>query len=39
MVGQDLGETPDLVKGVVKWSGRDADDVRFAEIAFYSDSY
>ena len=33
---QNLRETPNLMKRVVKRSRRDADDVRFAEIAFYA---
>src|SRR5437773_6734948 len=34
--GEYLSEAPDFVKRVVEWSGGDADDVRFAEVAFHS---
>ena len=33
---ENLRKTPNLVKRVVKGSRRDADDVRFAEIAFHA---
>ena len=33
---QNLNKTPNLVKRVVERSGSDADDVRFAEIAFHA---
>ena len=33
---QNLRKTPHLVERVVERSGCDADDVRFAEIAFYA---
>jgi len=36
MLGQNLGEAPHFVEGIVKWSGRDSDDVWFAEIALHS---
>jgi hypothetical protein len=32
---QNLRKSPNLVKRVVKWSRRDTNDVRFAEIAFH----
>ena len=34
MLGQDPRKTPDFVKGVVEWGRGDANDVRFAKIAF-----
>jgi hypothetical protein len=33
---ENLRKTPNLVKRIVKGSRRDADDVRFAEIAFHA---
>src|SRR6266566_8072107 len=36
MLGQDFGKAPDFVERVVKRRGRNADDVRFAEIAFHA---
>jgi len=35
MLGENLRETPDLVKSVVKRRRRDADHIWFAEIAFH----
>jgi hypothetical protein len=34
MFYQHLGETPDVMKGVVKGRGRNPDDIRLAKIAF-----
>ena len=39
MLCQNLREPPNFVKGVVEWCGRDADHVRFAEIAFYAGGF
>jgi hypothetical protein len=36
MLGQNFGEAPDFVKGIVEWGRGDADDVGFAKIAFYT---
>jgi hypothetical protein len=36
MLDEKFREPPDLVKGVVKRSRRDANYIRFAEIAFYA---
>ena len=33
---ENLSKAPDFVKSIVKGRGRNADDVRFAEIAFYA---
>src|SRR5439155_26350398 len=35
MLGENLRETPDFVKSVVKGRRRDADQIWFAEIAFH----
>jgi len=35
MLGQNIGEAPDFVEGVIERCRRDADDVRFAKIAFH----
>jgi hypothetical protein len=35
MSGQNIGEAPDFVEGVIERCRRDADDVRFAKIAFH----
>ena len=36
---QNLSKAPDFVERVVKRRGRDADDVRFAEIAFHAGGF
>ncbi len=36
MLRKNLRKTPDLVKGIAKRRRRDADDVRFAKIAFHA---
>ena len=35
MLGQNIGEAPDFVEGVIERCRRDADDVRFAKIPFH----
>jgi hypothetical protein len=36
MLSQNTRKTPHFVKGIVEWSGGDADDVGFPKIAFHS---
>ncbi len=36
MVDENLREPPDLVERVVEWRRRDADHVRFPEVALHS---
>ncbi len=36
---ENLSKAPDFVKSIVKRRGRNADDVRFAEIAFYAGGF
>ena len=36
---QNLSKAPDIVKSIVKGRGRNADDVRFAEIAFHAGGF
>jgi len=36
---ENLSKAPDFVKSIVKGRGRNADDVRFAEIAFYAGGF
>ena len=39
MYSQNPSEAPDFVKGIVKWSRRDANDIGFAEIAFHTGGF
>jgi hypothetical protein len=39
MLGQNMCERPDVVESVIKWSGRYADDVGFAKIAFHTGDF
>src|ERR1700731_859796 len=39
MFSQNVREAPDFVEGIIKWRGRGADDVWFAEIAFHAGGF
>ena len=39
MLGQNFGEAPDFVKGIVEGGRCDADDIGFAKIAFHTGGF